>query len=77
MHYLYRNLRLSKHKANQNICTYGEKGDLYFIILEGQVLVKTPSEHRLQGESFSALCFLVFLIEYCNDILWIQLNNGN
>ena len=56
---------------------YGDEGDLYYIILEGEVIVRIPQAHILEEEQFSPLGLLMFLIEYYNDIMWSMLNHGD
>lgn len=50
VNYLYRNLQYSEHQKGDSVFKYGELGKLFYIILEGEVLVKTPGPHILEGE---------------------------
>ena len=43
INYLYRNLRLVEYEGKETVFNYGDKGDFYYILLTGEVVVKTPS----------------------------------
>ena len=46
-------------------------GRLFYIILEGEVIVKTPAPHLLEGEELvNPKSILLYLIQYYQDIDW-------
>ena len=59
------------------MCHFGTKADLYYIILEGEVVIKTKTEHVLEGERLSPFALLIFFIEYYKDVFWKELKNGD
>ena len=52
---------------------YGEKGDLFYIILEGKVEVRTVSPVELDGESTTPEGLITFIISYWRDIYWAKI----
>ena len=76
VNYLYRNLRMLKLGAGDIVMSYGDEGDLYYIILEGEVVVRIPHAHFLENEHCTPVGLLMFLIEYFNDVLWWMLKDG-
>lgn len=77
INYLYRNLHLLKFKENQTVFDYGDVGELFYIIIEGEVIIKVPSPHVLEDDFFSPEGLLVFLVEYFRDIIWRQMKCGD
>jgi signal-transduction protein with cAMP-binding, CBS, and nucleotidyltransferase domain len=45
MYKLYKALSLCKYHQDDNIMRFGEPGDTFYIILEGEVGVKVPADH--------------------------------
>lgn len=56
---------------------YGDVGELFYIIIEGEVIIKVPSPHVLEDDFFSPEGLLVFLVEYFRDIIWRQMKCGD
>lgn len=78
MNYLYRNLTFSQCDKGDSVFKYGEMGKLFYIILEGEVIVKTPGPHLLEGDQeVNANSVLLYLIKYFRDIDWTKLVNGD
>ena len=77
VNYLYRNILYQEHDVGETVFNYGEMGKLFYIILEGEVIVKTPGPHILEGEeNVNPQSVLLYLIKYFRDIDWIDIING-
>ena len=48
--YLYRNLKFHEYKPQEPVFDYGDKGTLFYIIMDGEVAVKTPAPEELEDE---------------------------
>ena len=78
MNFLFRNLTFNECEAGDYVFKYGEMGKLFYIILEGEVLVKTPGPHLLEGEEeVNPKAILLYFIKYFRDIEWPALHNGD
>ena len=55
---------------------YGEEGQHFYVIIEGEVSVKTPAPEELDEDQATPLGFLVYMIEYFHDIHWAHFANG-
>ena len=74
--YLLRNLRFSEYRSGEKVFDYGDEGELFYIIMEGEVIIKTPAQDYLEGEQASPEGLLIFLIEYFNVVQWTALKDG-
>lgn len=72
---MYRNLRFLHIPAKTTIFNYGDIGDLFYIIMEGEVIIKTPSPVDLEGSHAEPLGFIAFLLGYYKDIQWKSFPN--
>ena len=77
INYLYRNLRLVEYEGKETVFNYGDKGDFYYILLTGEVVVKTPSPFVLQDSQFTPIALLTFLINFFEDVMWKTVHNGD
>ena len=48
--YLFRHLFFLDIEKNENVFNYGDEGDLFYIIIEGEVSIKTPFPDVLEEE---------------------------
>ena len=62
LNYLYRNLRLIKMPAKQIVFNFGDEGDTFYIILEGEVLIRSPSPVVLESANLSPWRLLMFFV---------------
>lgn len=62
--YLFRNLRYAEYHAMETVFHFGDEGEIFYIIMEGEVMIKIPGPDVLEDEQCSAEGFLIFLIEY-------------
>ena len=78
LHLLLRNIGIYECNQDDFVFKYGEMGRLFYIILEGEVIVKTPAPHLLEGEELvNPKAVLLYLIRYFQDIDWKSLLHGN
>ena len=57
------------------MCNYGEKGDLFYIILDGQVDVRTVSPFELTESDATGL--INFIIKNYKDIYWEKIPHAS
>ena len=69
-------MRLIEHQPFECVFHYGDEGELFYIIIEGEVIIKTPSPDVLEDEQCTPEGFLIFCIEYFNEIVWTKLDSG-
>lgn len=74
--YLYRNLRFCELKPRQQVFQYGDEGELFYIVMEGEVVIKTPAPDTLEDDQCTPEGLLIFLIEYFHEIQWKLLRDG-
>ena len=55
---------------------YGDRGSLFYIIIEGEVEIRTPSPVELDNDSATAEGILVFIVTYFDDIYWEKIYQG-
>ena len=73
---MFQNLRYAEFEAESNVFDYGDEGELFYIIMEGEVKIKIPAPDILEDDQCSPEGFLIFLIEYWSDIYWSKLRLG-
>ena len=49
---------------------------MFYIIMEGEVIVKTPAPELIEDEHATPEGFLIYLIEYFEEIYWEKLPEG-
>ena len=76
MFQLYQKLGYTAHRAGEAVFHYGDKGDLFYIILEGKVEVRTVSPVELDGESTTPEGLITFIISYWKDIYWAKISDS-
>jgi CRP-like cAMP-binding protein len=47
---LYTHLRIEECKAGRKVFNYGDYGQLFYIIIEGEVEVRTPAPVELEND---------------------------
>lgn len=73
---LFRNMRLEEWPKQHKVFSYGDRGELFYIIIQGQVSIRTPQPVELEAENTSAEGLISFLISYFEDMFWEQIENG-
>ena len=73
---LYRNLKLEECVEGEPVFRYGDRGGLFYIIIDGEVEVRTPSPVELDEESATPEGLLSFIVSFYHDIYWDKLNAG-
>jgi hypothetical protein len=70
---LFQNLRLRECQPKETVFLYGERGSSFYIIIQGQVEVKTPAivEFDVEQDEFFHFC-----LDYFSDIYWKKTTNG-
>ena len=56
---------------------FGDRGSHYYIIIEGEVLIKTPSPIELDGQKATPEGLLIFIVDYYQDIRWDKISNSD
>ena len=51
-------------------------GELFYVIMEGNVVVKTPSMVTLEGEQATPQGLLIYILENFREIHWSDLKSG-
>ena len=75
---MYRKLRYRTYEANETVFEYGDVGELFYIIMEGEVIIKVPSPGMLEGERATAENFLLhYLICDFDSVNWHKLSHGS
>jgi hypothetical protein len=49
---------------------------MFYIIIKGEVEIRTPSPIELENESATAEGILVFIVTYFEDIYWHKIYQG-
>lgn len=49
---------------------YGKDSDLFYIIIEGEVILRAPYPFILENEHFTPIGLLMILIEHFHDVIW-------
>ena len=55
---------------------YGDRGDFFYIILSGEVELKTPAPVELTGKQATPAGILSFFVNFFEDILWQNFDRG-
>jgi len=55
---------------------YGDEGQLFYIVMEGEVEVRIPLQVVLEGEDATPVGFYNYLVKNFNDIHWPQIADG-
>mgnify|MGYP001626983421 CR=1 FL=1 len=56
---------------------YDDEGNLFYIIMEGEVGVRIPGPFILEGENASPIGLFKFLTENFNDIHWPKVEGSD
>ena len=73
---LYRKLGYLYLDEGVPVCHYGDKGENFYIILEGKVDVRTMSPVELDGEAATPEGLISFVLSFYDDIYWTKVING-
>ena len=73
---MYQHLRFKDSKAGDILFEYGDRGEDFYIILEGEVELKTPAPVELTGKKATPTGILSFFVNCFEDILWSSLDRG-
>ena len=57
-------MRFTELEAGAKVFEYGDKGEQFYIIMEGEVNIQTPAPSMLEDDACSPEGFLIFTIEY-------------
>ena len=63
-------MRFCQHEAGSLVFKYGDEGDLFYIILDGEVAVIVPGPHTLVGYETTRLGFLNWVVENFDSVHW-------
>lgn len=69
-------LRIQECKVRETVFLFGDRGKMFYIIIKGEVEIRTPSPIELENESATAEGILVFIVTYFEDIYWKKINKG-
>ena len=73
---LFSHLRIQECKARETVFLFGDRGKMFYIIIKGEVEIRTPSPVELENESATAEGILVFIVTYFDDIYWQKIYQG-
>jgi len=73
---LFTHLRLAEYKAGETVFRFGDRGQLFYIIIDGEVDIRTPAPIELQDDQLTPEGLLVFCLTYFNDVNWQSITNG-
>ena len=74
---MYRALHYVEYQAGESIFKYGDEGDLFYIIISGEVEVKTPAPESLSGDESSPANLTLYLVRHFEDLDWEHFKFGN
>ena len=74
---LYKNLKMQECENGENVFRYGEKAGFFYIIIDGEVEVKTPSPVELDEESATPEGILSFIVSFYHEIYWNKIPSGD
>jgi hypothetical protein len=71
---IFQNLRLRTCEPKETVFLFGDRGSTFYIIIDGQVEVKTPAivEFDVEQDEFFQFC-----LDYFSDIYWKKTTNGS
>ena len=67
---LFRNLLYLELEEKETVFKYGEVGELFYIIIDGEVSVKTPYLDSLEGSQTKPFQLLSYFITHFKYIDW-------
>lgn len=71
---IYKCISLQKFSKDTVICNYGDKGDLFYVVIKGCVGVKVPTEVNISFKNYSDI--LRYLIDNSKSILRLKDNHS-
>ena len=66
-----------EHKKDDVLFKFGDKGEIFYVILDGEVEIIVPEPIELVGSDASPVGILNFVVNYFEDIFWENLDNGS
>ena len=66
----------AKGRAGEVLFSYGDRGENFYIILSGEVELKTPSPVELTGKKATPAGVLSFFVNFYENILWHNYDRG-
>ena len=69
-------MRFAEYAPGEYVFHYGDEGNLFYIIMEGQVIIKTPAPETVEKEQATPEGFLIYLLEYFDEIQWAKMAEG-
>jgi hypothetical protein len=76
MQNVFMHLRMAEHKAGETVFNFGDRGQLFYIIIEGEVEIRTPCLVELENEQVTPMGVLAFCINHLEDIFWDRIQSG-
>ena len=70
-------LRLEQYSEGAVVFNYGDTGQLFYIVVEGEVDVRVPSPVLLEELSATPEGLISFILLYFKDIYWDRLYYGS
>ena len=69
--FLIRKMRFKASEKNEMVFHFGDIGELFYIIMDGEVIIKVPSPAIIEGEKAAAKAFLLeYLVEQFEIVHW-------
>ena len=64
-------------EAGETVFNYGDVGDLFYIVISGEISVKTPFPEVLEDDTAQPYPVLIYFLNFFQDIDWSSLPDGN
>ena len=62
--------------AGEVVFNYGDVGDQFYIIIEGEISIMTPFPEVLEGEQVSPYPILIYFLTFFKNIDWNFISCG-
>lgn len=62
---------------DETLFKYGDSGDLFYIIIEGEVSIKTPTPVVLEGDDITPVGLVCYFLTNYGDMHWVELTDGD
>ena len=76
MQYLYRNMEFLHLDEGRKVFNYGEVGELFYIIMNGEISIKTPFPEELEEDQSTPIALLTYFLTFFKDIDWSFFKEG-
>jgi len=74
---LFTHLKVLEYQKGDTVFKFGDRGQLFYIIIDGEIEIRTPAPVELENEQATPEGILVFCITYFNEIYWDKMLNGD